>query len=54
MFSKHIVEKTSLAMLNNSKAVKRLFVIVLRSFDLIKAILLNDRSSTQLDTIKDM
>ena len=31
-------------MLNNSKAVKRLSVIVLRSFNLIKAIFLNDRT----------
>jgi len=38
MSSKHIVEKTSLSMLNNSRAVKRLSVIVLRSFDFIKAI----------------
>jgi hypothetical protein len=54
MSSKDNVDKTSFSMLNNSRAVKRLSVIVLRSFDLIKAILLNDRSPEQLDTIRDM
>jgi len=44
MSSKEIVEKTPFSMLNNSKAVKRLSVIVLRSFNLIKAIFLNDRT----------
>jgi len=40
-------------MLNDSTAVKRLSIIMLRNFHLIKA-LLNDLSPEQLDTIKDM
>ena len=52
MSSKDIVEKTSFFTLNNSRAVKRLSFIAPRSFDLIRAILLNDRSPEQVDTIK--
>ena len=46
--------RTSFSTLSSSKALNRLSDIVLRSLFLINAILLNDRSSEQFDTIIDM
>ena len=54
MSSNETLSRTSFSTLSSSRALKRLSRIVLRSLFLINAILLNDRSPEQFDTITDM